>query len=56
MTSPTFYPIVGDGFEPRLRGSFSGILAVPVDRYHFGGLYVLSGGAIYRAERRIGGP
>jgi hypothetical protein len=56
MSAPTYYPIVGDGFEPRLRGGRSGVLAVPVDRYHFEGLYVMQDGAIYRAERLIGSP
>ena len=55
MSALAFYPITGDGFQPRLRPG-SGVLAAPVDRYRFDGIYVLKDGGIYCAEKFVGRP
>jgi hypothetical protein len=53
MNGLRYVPIVGNGFEPRLRGGASGFLVAPVDCYQFEGIYVFKDGSIYRAERSV---
>jgi hypothetical protein len=53
MITLRYYPILGEGFQPRLKRG-SGLLAAPTDRYQFDGIYVFRDGAIYWADRAIG--